>query len=59
MNEDDRFFRAMGKIVCVYSFLVVMVLVGYALVQLYQADQSYLYDATPLLAPDSTGKKVK
>lgn len=59
MTSEDRFFVGMGKAWAVFCSLVVVVLVAYALTQLYRADQSYLHDDTPLAAPDSTPRKAK
>lgn len=56
---DDRFFTWIGKAMTVFALCVVAVLVGYALQELYRADQSYQYDDTPLLAPDTVRKAVK
>jgi hypothetical protein len=59
MTDNDRFFTLIGKAMMVFALLVVMALVGYSLKRLYEADQSYLHDDTPLLAPDTTRKAVK
>lgn len=59
MTSEDRFFVLIGKLMSVFGLLVVAILVGYALAQLYHVDQSYLNDSTPLLAPDSTPRKAK
>jgi len=55
----DRFFEWVGKAMTVAALLIVFILVGYSLKRLYQADQSYLHDDTPLLAPDTARKAVK
>lgn len=56
---EDRFFAWIGKAMTVFALLVVAVLVAYALQDLYHADQSYQYDDTPLLAPDTVRKGPK
>lgn len=53
---DDTFFAWIGKAMTVFALCVVAVLVAYALQALYQADQSYQHDTTPLLAPDTVRK---
>lgn len=58
-HPDDRFFTWIGKAMSVFGLLVVAALVGYALTELYRADQSYQYDTTPLAAPDTTPRKPK
>lgn len=54
--SDDKFFTWIGKTMSVFGLVVVALLVGYSLKRLYEADQSYLHDDTPLLAPDTTRK---
>ena len=59
MTEDDRFFTWIGKAFALLSFVVVGLLVGYALSELYRADQSYQHDTTPLQAPSVTAPQPK
>ena len=55
--QEDRFWVLIGKACAIFGLVVTALLVAYALTQLYQADQSYVHDTTPLQAPD-TAKKV-
>ena len=53
MTPDDKFFSLIGRVMTGFALMVVVILTTYALVQLYKTDQSYLYDDTPLQAPDT------
>ena len=53
---DNDFLSSFGKFVCVASFLFVFLCAWVGLLLIYNADQSYQHDTTPLLAPPTPTK---